>query len=134
MQLYIRLPCNPVPASRPRVTRWGAYYGKRHTACRSETTALLEEMRGNGSLPVELLSGRLVVWALFQVEKPKTSKLVSPRGDIDNYSKLLFDCCSGFIWDDDAQIDVMSARKTWATSTGQTDLWVKEILDERATS
>ena len=125
--LYIHLPTNPVPASRPRVTRWGAYYGKRHTACRSKTKALLAEMRGNETLPFELLSGRLVVWVVFQVERPKTSKLVTPRGDIDNYAKLVFDCCTKYVWEDDAQIDIMSARKVWATTTGRTDLWVKEL-------
>jgi len=125
--LYFHLPCNPVPASRPRVTRWGTYYGKRHTAFRSKVKALLEDMRGNGSLPLSLLSGRLVAWVLFQVEKPKTSKLLIPRGDIDNYSKLIFDCCSGLVWEDDVQIETMSARKTWSSSDGGIDVWIKEI-------
>ena len=125
--LYLHLPCNPVPASRPRVTRWGAYYGKRHNACRSATSALLAEMRDNGTLPLVPLSGRLVVWVVFQVEKPRTSKLVTPRGDIDNYAKLLFDCCSKIVWEDDVQIDIMSARKGFSDSNGQTHLWIKEL-------
>ena len=135
---HICLPCNPAPASRPRVTRWGTYYGKRHTAFRSKAKALLEAMRDDGTLPSPLLSGRLVVWVLFQVEKPKTSKLVIPRGDIDNYSKLVFDCCSGTVWKDDAQIEIMSARKVWASfeewmgySSGSVDLWIKELSDEK---
>jgi Holliday junction resolvase RusA-like endonuclease len=125
--LYLCLPINPVPASRPRVSRWGTYYGKRHTACRSKTKALLTEMRDNGTLPSVLLTGRLVVWVVFQVEKPKTSKLVAPRGDIDNYAKLLFDCCTQHVWVDDIQIDIMSARKVWADGGGRTDLWIKEL-------
>ncbi len=132
--IYIRLPCNPVPASRPRVTRWGTYYGKRHNAFRSEATALLEEMRGNGTLPAALLSGRLVTWVSVNVEKPKTSKLSAPRGDIDNYIKLIFDCCSGYLWDDDAQIEMMSANKVWADDKGHVDIWVKELLDEHETN
>ena len=125
--IYLRISCTPVPASRPRVTRWGTFYGKRHNACRSETLALFKEMRDNGSLPLVPLSGRLVVWCYFQVVRPKTTKLVTPRGDIDNYTKLLFDCCSKHIWDDDVQVDIMSARKGWADTTGRTDVWIKEL-------
>ena len=125
--IYLHLPTNPVPASRPRISRWGCYYGKRHTACRTKTKALLEVMRDNGTLPSVLLAGRLVVWVVFQVEKPRTSKLEMPRGDIDNYAKLLFDCCTKHVWEDDVQIAIMSARKGWADGDGRTDLWIKEL-------
>lgn len=91
-------------------------------------------MRGNGTLPAALLSGRLVTWVSVNVEKPKTSKLSAPRGDIDNYIKLIFDCCSGYLWDDDAQIEMMSANKVWADDKGHVDIWVKELLDEHETN
>jgi len=127
---HLFLPCNPVPASRPRVTRWGTFYGKRHSAFRSEVSTLLVNMRDSGTLPDPLLSGRLIAWVLFEVQRPKTSKLLLPRGDIDNYSKILFDCCTKAIWEDDVQIEIMSARKIWSNGDGKINLWVKGITDE----
>lgn len=123
---HLRLDLNPVPASRPRVTRWGAYYGKRHQAFRESALALLETKRDQGVLPKCLLSGGLQVWVLFQVKKPPTSKLETPRGDIDNYLKLLLDCCTGFLWQDDRQVDQVFAQKVFAKDTGSIDLWVEE--------
>jgi len=128
--LHLRLNLNPVPASRPRVTRWGAFYGKRHQAFREEALALLENMREQGNLPKNLLSGRLQVWVFIQVKKPKTSKLDIPRGDIDNYLKLILDCCTGFVWEDDIHIEEVCGYKCFATDTGSIDLWVKERNDE----
>ena len=41
-KLLLTLPLTPVPASRPRVTRWGTYYGKRYTQWREEAENLVE--------------------------------------------------------------------------------------------
>lgn len=123
---HIHLPLNPVPASRPRVTRWGVHYGKRHEAFRSQAKALLEDMRDSGTLPSPLMGGRLIAWVHFQVQRPKVTKLELPRGDVDNYAKLLFDCCSKFIYEDDVQIEVMSVKKSFADE-GSIDLWLKGI-------
>ena len=128
--LTYRLNINPVPASRPRVSKWGTYYGKRHQAFRSEALALLGGMREEGLLPEAPLSGRLLVWVMFSVKKPKTTKLTTPRGDIDNYLKLLLDCCTGFIWEDDQQIVRVCAFKDFAADEGLIDLVVEEIDDD----
>ena len=126
--LYLNFQVNPVPASRPRVTRWGCYYGKRHSACRAELCSLLDNMRGSEALPA-ILCGRLIVWVLFTISKPRVTKLLSPRGDVDNYVKLLFDCFNERIWKDDTQVEIMSVRKRWATNSGCTDVWIKEQSD-----
>ena len=128
--LTIRLELNPVPASRPRVTRWGTYYGKNHQAFRSEALALLSQMREDGILPEVPMSGKLRVWVVFSLKKPKTTKLKTPRGDIDNYMKLLLDCCNGIIWEDDQQIAHINAFKDFASDEGSIDLVVEEIDDE----
>jgi Holliday junction resolvase RusA-like endonuclease len=98
---YLSLPLNPVPASRPRVSKWGTYYGKRHKAYRSKALALLNRMRDRDNLH-NPLSGRLIVFVLFEVERPRKTILEIPKPDIDNYLKLLLDCCTGFLWDDDS--------------------------------
>ena len=129
--IYLNIPVNPVPASRPRVTRWGCYYGKRHSACRAELCSLLDTMRDNESLP-SILCGRLTLWVLFSVKKPKTTKLDLPRGDIDNYIKLLLDACNERLWKDDVQVEVISARKEWADDVGCSHIWIKEQLHGQA--
>ena len=128
--LTVRLELNPVPASRPRVSKWGTYYGKKHQAFRSEALALLSEMREEGILPEVPMSGKLRVWVVFSIKKPKTTKLATPRGDIDNYMKLLLDCCNGIIWEDDQQIAQINAFKNYASDEGSIDLVVEEIDDE----
>ncbi len=128
--ISLRLPIDPVPASRPRVTRWGTYYGKRHQAFRVEALALLEKLREEGILPKEPSPEKLTVIVAFKVKKPRTSKLVTPRGDIDNYSKVFLDCCTGFVWRDDVQIEKLQATKAWAKDEGYIDLTVLENSHE----
>lgn len=128
--LHIRLRINPVPASRPRVSKFGTYYPKRHKAFQSEALALLSEMRERGDLPGVLMTGRLRVRVIFNVTKPKTTKLSSPRGDIDNYCKILMDCCNGLVWEDDHQVVSVCAVKQFTSREGWIELWVTEVSNE----
>ena len=105
----------PVPASRPRFSRWGGpYYGKRYTAFREQIAVLLERTE----LPVEFpLLGELEVSVIFVVEKPKTSKRTNPRGDIDNYFKTL-DVLNDVVWKDDDQLVTARMRKEFGETPG----------------
>jgi Holliday junction resolvase RusA-like endonuclease len=83
------LPIKPVPASRPRVTRWGVYYSKTYKEYRDAAHA---------AIPVceeRMLTGELGATIEFVCHRPKTTKLVSPRGDIDNHMKAIFDAVVG---------------------------------------
>ena len=101
------LAVEPVPASRPRVTRWGVYYGKRYTAFRKEVSEIL----GRTDLPKGLpLAGPLKVYATFIIPKPKATKRLWPNGDLDNYLKTL-DSFNGVLWKDDDQIIEFEAEK-----------------------
>tara|TARA_R110002072_G_scaffold151470_2_gene300808 strand:- start:17204 stop:17422 length:219 start_codon:yes stop_codon:yes gene_type:complete len=54
------------------------------------------------------------------VQKPKTSKLLSPRGDADNYGKAILDAITGHrsdpkgYWNDDSQIWRLISDKVFA--------------------
>ena len=124
--IYIHFPLNPVPASRPRVSRWGTYYPKRHETFRREASGFLDGLEETGVLPDPPLEGGLVVWVTFNIKKPKTTKLDLPRGDVDNYTKILFDALTGRVWKDDTQVEIMSVRKAWAEGEGSIDIWIKE--------
>ena len=131
---HYRLNLDPVPASRPRVSKWGTYYGKRHKAFRSAALTLLSELREQGDLPQAPLSGSLGVRVGFNVKRPKTSKLTEPRGDIDNYLKILLDCCTGYLWEDDVQIQRICSYKLFAEAEGYIDIWIKEEKSDGTTN
>ena len=75
-------------------------------------------MFSRSEFPVEFpLSGPLVVSSRFVVRPPKTTKRISPRGDIDNYFKTL-DILNGHVWWDDDQLIWASMCKTFGDTPG----------------
>ncbi len=110
--LVLRIP--PVPASRPRVTRWGVYYTKTYQAYRDaahEAIPMCERTQ---------LSGDLGATIEFVCHKPKRTVRERPNGDIDNHMKAILDAVVGtkdnpklFI-EDDMQITHVDATKRWA--------------------
>lgn len=103
-------PLNPVPASRPKFSKYGTHYGKAHTAYVQEFRALDLDLF---SWPSEPLTGLLTVKLIFRVAKPRTSRLVVPHPDIDNLSKLILDCLTDTdrLWNDDRQVAELYALK-----------------------
>lgn len=102
----------PVPASRPRVTRFGGvFYGKPYKHFYDEAQKALT----NITAPY---TERPVVFAAeFIVEKPKTGKLDYPRGDTDNFVKGPMDAMNNAIdrfWKDDNQVVGLMAFKRYA--------------------
>lgn len=106
--LYI--PLDPVPASRPKVARFGTYYSKRHQQYVKDFKTFFDV----APVPwVYLGHERLIVSLEFVCARPKTTKLKSPRYDLDNLIKLPLDCMTSYdvFWQDDAQIDYLFASK-----------------------
>jgi len=104
----------PTAASRPRVTRWGTYYTKTYKAYQDAAEAAIPH---SNRPPLE---GCLAAYIEFICHKPKTTKLVSPRGDIDNHIKSILDAVvgkkknpHGYI-QDDMQITYLEATKRYA--------------------
>jgi len=97
----------PVPASRARVPRFGKpYYTGRYAKYIPMAVEALNTQRKI------TFGGDLFVACIFEVVKPKKTKLISPRGDIDNYVKALFDAVTAAeIWNDDRQVTKLHAEK-----------------------
>lgn len=97
---------NPVPASRPRVTRWGVYYGKNYTKWRKEAMELIQDQTDSINLYLTVIVENIVF-------KPKTSKKDYPRGDVDNYAKAPLDILTkkNFWSDDDAIINLVCSKR-----------------------
>ena len=108
------LPTAPVPASRPRVTRWGVYYTKTYQAYRKASHALL----GKSERPQ--LTADLGATIEFVCAKPKKTVRLRPNGDIDNHMKSILDVIVGtkeqpkLYIVDDMQVTQVNASKRWA--------------------
>lgn len=103
---------DPVPASRPRVSRKGfAYYGKTYEKFRREAKAALSAMKKPRGCP---LSGPLKVNITFFCRSPKKASNIWPVGDIDNHIKSILDSLNGWAWEDDVQIMWIEARKCYS--------------------
>lgn len=100
----------PAPASRPKVGRWGVYYGKNYQ--RFKSAAELEA----ANLDLPQTDKPVVLFMEHVVPKPRTSKRSYPRGDVDNYAKGPMDVLTsaGQIWKDDDQVVLLVASKRFA--------------------
>lgn len=109
----------PVPASRPRVTRWSTYYGKKYTNFKEEMFSLTSD------IVFTPLEGNIFAQLQFNVPIPKSwtkKKKEAKNGaycdnhaDIDNYCKAILDSLNGVYYEDDKQIVMLQATMLWAT-------------------
>jgi len=116
------IPISPIPASRPRVSRWGTYYGKRYTAWRKKAASELALFEHPTTL-----TGPLKVTLMHVVEKPKTSKLMYPRGDVDNYDKAAMDAVTNHtsVWKDDDQVVKLTSMKLFASEDAEPGSYIR---------
>lgn len=71
------------------------------------------------SVPAEWdKSGPIDMEVRFRILKPKTSKLLYPKPDIDNYEKSIMDAMTqaGHVWDDDCQVVDLRSSKRFVTN------------------
>lgn len=109
------LPINPLPASRPRFRvvklRSGKFFVHTYTdapykAWLAEFNALWVEK------PFEKFNGPVRVELAFDVQKPRTSKLLYPKPDVDNYAKAVMDGLTQIgMWGDDSQVVELRVMK-----------------------
>ena len=104
-------PISPIAASRPRVSRHGAYFKGPYKTFRQEMVELVPEILGTSFTP---LTKELSVDLELYIKRPKVTKLTNPRADIDNFCKAVFDSLNGYLWEDDKQIIKLYATKSWA--------------------
>jgi Holliday junction resolvase RusA-like endonuclease len=110
----------PVPASRPRVTRWSTYFPKKYTSFKADMNIALKDIH---FIPTKEL---LYVKVDFYVAIPKSwskkktiasdGKVCDNNADIDNYCKAILDSLEGVYYENDKQIAMIRARKYYSTN------------------
>ena len=109
---------NPVPAARPRVSRWSTYYPKKYTRFKKEMEALTGEL---DTTPCENL---VVVSLRFKIKIPQSwskkkrlereNTYCNNNSDIDNYIKAILDSLNGVYFMDDRQVVEVFASKKYS--------------------
>lgn len=128
--IQVDIDTKPVPASRPRVSKWGTYYAKTYRNWRDEAHKLLQEARSKH----EPDTGPLLVFTEIVYPRPKSTKRAYPHGDNDNYEKAAWDVITRDErwWNDDDQIvlNVTTKRYTDKQETPGTRLHIFELENE----
>ena len=109
---------NPVPAARPRVSRWSTYYPKKYTQFKKDMEALTGEI---STTPCENL---VCVSLEFMIKIPKSwskkkrlereNTYCNNNSDIDNYIKAILDSLNGVYFIDDRQVVEVFAIKKYS--------------------
>jgi len=115
MEYKTFLPIDPLPCPRPRIAvingHGVAYYP---TAYKKWVAEFVELFKGK---TIEKFDGLLSVDVVFECRKARTSKLLAPVGDIDNYVKSLLDGLTKVgVWNDDKQVVQLRAMKRFAVT------------------
>jgi Holliday junction resolvase RusA-like endonuclease len=114
----IFLAVQPAPASRPRVPRFGRpYYTGSYAEWRKSASDFVRGIK----LTKERTEKPLVVVVEQVIEKPRTGKLLYPKGDADNHAKGPLDILTQDQrwWKDDDQVIVLAVFKRYSEAGEQ---------------
>jgi len=108
----IFIPVAPVPASRPRISKYGNYYPKTYTEFRKYLYKELKKYQGKYDA---VKKAEFKVTLEIICKKPKKPSNPYPRGDVDNYAKGYLDgiTYAGLFWDDDIQVTQLNISKRY---------------------
>ena len=135
--IYLTYNINPIPASRPRVTRWGTYYGKRYSNFKKEMKERTSyESRENLKNTVIWIEGLIFADMTFFIpmarswskkkKSLKNEQYCDNNADLDNYEKAILDSLNGIYFKDDRQIVSQKSQKIWADK-GKIKIILREI-------
>lgn len=125
---------DPVPASRPRVTRWGnrVYYEKTYERFRTEMGKLLRGKRLNPPISAPVKTD-ITFWIPIpkSYSKKKRAEIKGTHcvgiSDIDNFEKALYDSLNDVTWDDDKQVVEHHTRKMWIDGRGKIEAIIETL-------
>ena len=112
-KIEIFLDNKPMSASRPRVSKWGAYYSKTYMNYRKEVADILNKLKKKYPIDEKSLFSVDLEFICYKPKQPSNKDC--PRYDIDNLIKAPLDSITHakMIWKDDIQIIEISAIKRY---------------------
>lgn len=122
-----RIPMNPVPASRPRVSKWSTYYKEPYnTFLKTVPDAIKEVWTG------EPLDSWLRTVIEVYPKRPKKPSNPYPAPDYDNYAKAVGDGMEGIVFVNDKQIVDGRCIKAYAPvgEDGYIQVTIEELNNE----
>jgi len=131
MSIKFTIPIAPVPASRPRVTRWSTFYSKTYTQFKKDVDEYFSVYPLDGSKYP--LKGLFRVDVVYHIKMPKQSlkKANEMEGtycdknvDIDNLHKATWDnILNDRYIEDDRYIVESSGKKLWSQEP-RIEVWI----------
>jgi len=121
---HYKFDINPVPASRPRVTRWATFYSKKYTQFKSDMLQAVKLMEFNKipkNIPVSCDIQLFIQLPTSYSEKKKhalNGGFCLNNADVDNYAKAILDGLNDYVFDDDRQVVDLRIVKRWALKGG----------------
>ena len=116
--MRITFDIDPIPASRPRVSRWSTYYPKKYTQFKEDMKALTSEMDTTPSeklISVDIEFNVKIPKSWTKKKKQEKNRKYCDNGcDIDNYLKAILDSLNGVLFVDDRQVVEVYARKRYS--------------------
>ena len=133
-EIHVTIPGKPIPAARPRVTRYGTYIPTPQPEymeiLKSSIASAMRSQRcsvARTGVPVELVVSVHVPWPKGARKSVATTTVpLVTRPDGDNYLKMAMDSGNAICWADDSQIWAARVEK-WRVPRGEEGLHIRAI-------
>lgn len=122
---------DPTPASRPRVGRYGVFYGEAYTKFREDMKSYMwtvKKTRFEEPLIVDITFWRKIPDSYSKKQKEELhGQYCVGNMDLDNLEKAIYDCLNDHVFVDDKQIVEHTTRKKWTNDTARIEITLKKI-------
>ena len=126
----------PVPASRPRVTRWSTFFPKKYTQFKKDMEMALTNTTFIPTTKLiyaqlDFFVGMPKSWSKKK-KLAKNGKFCDNNADIDNYIKAVLDSLESVYYENDKQIVMVRARKYYS-ETPRIEYTQEELEEDSST-